>query len=472
MKIELTDKFYFPETERSYTTEGYLIVPATISRPGTQVYRASELVPSLDKLPGHIKPTDNITVYRPPEEVFKPESVNSFKNIAVTNNHPPEFLNSKNHKTYSIGIVLSDVLADEKHVQGTIKVTDYDAVNEIKAGKVDISAGYHSNVTFEEGVTPDGENYQAIQRDIIGNHVAVVMRGRAGSEVCLADGLDDPSKESENRAAEGKEIQHGTEASETREENKKKPKGEEEELGADNVPGSNASNPFGDEKEVVTGEVPVDKKKVKTMDEMKQELQDAFTKIDELTKSNSDLSSKIVDQDGIDKLVCDRMDLIDVCTQVSPELVHKGKSNYDLKKEVLTSKMPSISLEDKSQDYIDAAFDVIKSTLKDSSSMEEEENKDLSLEDEGEPTKPESPADEAKAIEATKNTHEGENPDDSASDPEKDDEDSSDNTVVVKDSISVLDSAFELEIKNKTYSKTDSPYEEYCKRSRDAWKKK
>lgn len=464
MKIELTDKFYFPETERSYTPEGYLIVPATISRPGIQVYKAIELVPSADKLPGHLRPNDIVSVYRPPEEVFNVDSINSFKNIAVTNNHPPEFLNSKNHKLYSVGTVLSDVLADDKHVQGTIKVTDYETINEINEGKVDVSAGYHSNVVFEEGVTPEGENYQAVQRDIIGNHVAVVMRGRAGSEVKLADGLDDPAKQTELRKAEGNVIHHGTEASETREENSaKKSGGDDEELGADGVIGASSMNPFGDVQEGSGEGASTEEVTVKTMDEVTQELKDAYDKIDELTKSNTELSSKVVDQDMLDQLVLDRMDLIDTCKGISPDWDFKGKSNQDIKKEVLRSKLLGVNLEDKSQEYIDAAFDVLKLNVK-----EAKENK---VEDSDGVVKTDDPKSEPKVIETTKNVHEGENPNDSDAEPEKDAEEEPDSKANVTDSVSMLDSAFELEIKNNAFGKTLSAYEEHCRKSRDAWKK-
>ncbi len=472
MKIEMMDKFYFPETERAYTPEGYLVVPATISRPGTQLYKGIELVACEDQLPGHIRPNDPVNVYRPPSEVFKQESVDSFKNIAVTNNHPPEFLNSKNYKEFSVGIVLSDVMNDEKHVQGTIKVTDYETINEIKDGKVDISAGYHSNIYFEEGETPEGEPYQAVQRDISGNHVAIVMRGRAGSEVKLADGLDDPSKQTERISAEGIEKRHGTEASETREENRRaKSSEEEEEFGIDGVPGSNTSNPFGDEEEIPES-TDVEDEKNKDIKELTMKLEDAMTKINELTEANEKLSSQVLDQAGIDSLVEDRMTLIDSCGKLVEGLEHTGKSNLELKKEVLKSKMPNVSLEDKSSDYVHAAFDVLKASVEDSVEGKHDEDvygKDLGVEDE-EAVEADKPEGEEKPKEKTKNVHEGENPDEHGADPEKDDEDEP--AKEVTDSVSVLDSAFENEIKIENKSKTLSPYESYCAQSRDAWKKK
>lgn len=474
MKIELMDKFYFPETERTYTDEGYLIVPATISRPGTQLYKAIELVPSEDALPMNWKPNDPVVVYRPPEEVFKQEAVDSFKNIAVTNNHPPEFLNSKNYKKYSVGIVLSDVEPDDKHVKGTLKITDYDTINEIKDGKVDISAGYHSNVYFEEGETPEGEKYQAIQKDISGNHVAIVARGRAGSEVKLADSLESSSERSETLVAEGIKRQSGTEASEAFGEGKHAKRGseeEEEEYGIDGVPGANALNPFGDEKEVNSTDV--EDEENKDIKELTMKLEDAMTKIDELTEENKKLSSKVLDQAGIDSLVEDRMQLIDACSKIVKGIDYTGKSNLELKKEVLSSKMPGVSLEDKSSDYVNAAFDVMKASFNDTVEGTHDPDvygEDLALEDEEGNEKPTEPEGEEAPAETTKNVHEGENPDESEADPEADEKE--ENKMETNDSVSILDSAFAIETKPLNKTKELSAYEKYCERSRNEWKKK
>jgi len=472
MKIEMMDKFYFPETERTYTPEGYLIVPATISRPGTQTYKAKELVADELSLPFNFKPDDAVVVYRPSEEVFKAESIDSFKNIAVTNNHPPEFLNSKNYKKYSVGIVLSDVGSDEKHVQATLKITDYDTINEIKDGKVDMSAGYSSNIYFEDGLTPEGEAYQAIQKDIIGNHVAVVMRGRAGSEVKLKDGLENPSERSETLAAEGVSKKTGSEASEAFGEGVRKSRGtEEEELGSDGVPGSSTSSPFGDEIKV-TETTDVGDEINKNMKELTMKLEDAMTKINELTEANEKLSSQVLDQAGIDSLVEDRMTLMDSCMKLVPGIDYTGKSNLELKKEVLMSKMPNVSLDDKSSDYVNAAFDVMKTSLNDNIEGSHDPDvygEDLSLEDEGDVISPEIGEGEEKVKETTKNVHEGENPDEHG---EEGSNDEPDKEVKTNDSVSVLDSAFETEIKQNPNSKTLSVYEEYCAKSRVAWKKK
>lgn len=51
------------------------------------------------------------------------------------------------------------------------------------------------------GTTPTGEVYDGIMRDIIGNHVALVETGRAGSDVLVADSLPPELKHMSKRKA-------------------------------------------------------------------------------------------------------------------------------------------------------------------------------------------------------------------------------------------------------------------------------
>jgi hypothetical protein len=37
------------------------------------------------------------------------------------------------------------------------------------------------------GVSPQGEKYDGVMRDIVGNHVALVKEGRAGADVVVGD---------------------------------------------------------------------------------------------------------------------------------------------------------------------------------------------------------------------------------------------------------------------------------------------
>lgn len=128
--------------------------------------------------------------YRPPEEVFRQATLDSFELVPLTNNHPPVLLDANNTKQYQVGTVGKMTKAD-KFAASPLLVTDAETIKAMESGKTELSGGYYCDVEETSGVTPDGERYDCIQRNIEGNHVAIVDVGRAGPQ-CRArlDGAD------------------------------------------------------------------------------------------------------------------------------------------------------------------------------------------------------------------------------------------------------------------------------------------
>ena len=176
-----TDKLPAKTSARTITDEGYLMVPARISRVGVQLYKAGE-IGLKDRDPNEV-----VAVYRPPEEVFSDESLKSFELKPVTNNHPTEDVTAANNKRYSVGTTYGDITHDDTYVNANLLVTDANAIAEIGTGKVEVSNGYKADLEIIDGKTADGTKYVAIQRNIRGNHIAIVKRGRAGPNVKLSD---------------------------------------------------------------------------------------------------------------------------------------------------------------------------------------------------------------------------------------------------------------------------------------------
>ena len=172
-----------PIEKYELTPEGYLRCWSTIARTGVQMYTDSD---------GSIR-----REYRPETEVASPESLASFAGKAITLEHPPVLLDSANTKDYQIGFSGTEVVYDNGFVRAVMTITDQDAIERIMRGDVkEVSAGYRVNYEANAGVTDSGENYDGIQKEISGNHIAVVRRGRAGPQVKLhLDRLDaaDPS---------------------------------------------------------------------------------------------------------------------------------------------------------------------------------------------------------------------------------------------------------------------------------------
>lgn len=115
-------------------------------------------------------------------EVFTAEALNSFGMVPVTDEHPPDFLDATNTREFSRGSVGELPKRDGVHVAAPLLVTDADLIKKLEAGEArELSCGYTCDLDFTAGTTADGQQYDAIQRKIRGNHVAVVARGRAGS---------------------------------------------------------------------------------------------------------------------------------------------------------------------------------------------------------------------------------------------------------------------------------------------------
>ena len=59
-------------------------------------------------------------------------------------------------------------------------------IDEIMRGQIrEVSCGYKVDYIDEPGVTPDGQHYDGYQKNIRGNHVAIVKRARGGPQVRL-----------------------------------------------------------------------------------------------------------------------------------------------------------------------------------------------------------------------------------------------------------------------------------------------
>lgn len=162
------------------TPEGFLICrDVPINRVGDQVYFAREL--GLDG-----DPERAVVVHRYPEDVFAPEAVSSFEGKDVTAGHPPETVTPENHALYAKGHC-ENVRRSGDFTLADLVIKDASLISDIRNGVVrEVSCGYTT------AYIPDGDGYR--QTNIRGNHVAVVLKGRAGSEVSIKDAVQEAEK--------------------------------------------------------------------------------------------------------------------------------------------------------------------------------------------------------------------------------------------------------------------------------------
>lgn len=162
--------------KRSVTPEGFLICrDVPIGRTGTQLYSALE-VPVETK-------NGEVRVIRDADQVFRAETIASFEGKPVTLTHPDEFVSPDNWASYAVG-TLQNVRQGQNPFDdlliADLVVTRRDAIDAVNEGLREVSCGYDAEY---EALEPG----KARQINIVGNHVALVERGRAGSRCAIQD---------------------------------------------------------------------------------------------------------------------------------------------------------------------------------------------------------------------------------------------------------------------------------------------
>ncbi|WAP69313.1 DUF2213 domain-containing protein [Jiella pelagia] len=151
--------------------DGYLVADVRIARAGVYQYAGHEV--GRADLPV-------VNVYRPPAAVFDAKAMRSFALRPVTMEHPAEGVSAASWRQHAVGMLGEEIRRDGEFLRGTAIIQDGAAIETVRAGKRELSAGYTSSLTFTDAVTPSGERAHATMTGIIGNHVAIVERGRAG----------------------------------------------------------------------------------------------------------------------------------------------------------------------------------------------------------------------------------------------------------------------------------------------------
>lgn len=177
--VELHDKATI--SSRVTDARGFLTVKAVFSKVGIQRYTAREL--GLQGRP----PGDILRILRPADEVFAQDSLDSFRNAPVTDDHPDENVTAKNVRKYAIGNAIGNrIKVDDFHTGGEILITDSAAIAKIENGKVELSDGYSCEIELTPG-TWNGQPYDGSKKNIRGNHIALVGAGRCGGACRISD---------------------------------------------------------------------------------------------------------------------------------------------------------------------------------------------------------------------------------------------------------------------------------------------
>lgn len=150
------------------TDEGFIIDRPVIGRVGLLKYLNADGTERIE--------------YRPPEEAFNEDSLKSIRGKPITLGHKA-MVNSKNaDKLPIVGTVLSKGVQDGENIRADVSIYS------LPTTARELSCGYSLDLDETPGTTPDGKHYDAVQRNIRYNHLAIVPKGRAGNARLNMDG--------------------------------------------------------------------------------------------------------------------------------------------------------------------------------------------------------------------------------------------------------------------------------------------
>ena len=164
-------------SKQRLTPEGFLLCEEVpIARLGVLYYAAGEtpIEPAADGI---------ARVSRDEAALFSQQTIASFSGKAVTNEHPDEKIDPDNWREYATGSV-SNVRRGEginaDCLLADLLITDAAAIADVRGGKREVSCGYEAD--YEDTGPGTGR-----QTNIIGNHVALVEKGRCGPRCSIGD---------------------------------------------------------------------------------------------------------------------------------------------------------------------------------------------------------------------------------------------------------------------------------------------
>lgn len=289
-----------------------------------------------------------------PEEILSDSTVASANGKPVTDNHPGGLVTKDNAKKLMVGFTGSNAHVEDGYIYNDIVVTDADMIDKIQNGQRELSIGFETEVEPQSGVY-QGKRYDSVQRNIRINHVAVVYKGRAGHKVRLLGDSAEAVDEGESMETKTTSVRiDGINGTVT-----------VADSDVDKITKLDADNSAKQKKiENLNAQIA---QLTKERDALKGDAKEAKDKADQAeAKADSAEADKEKLQkefdafktDGLDK----RVDLISKVTKFvgDSDYDYHNKTERDLKIDAIKSvKGDAIDLDDKNDEYINAAFDLL-----------------------------------------------------------------------------------------------------------------
>lgn len=181
------------EADKYRDSDGRLHVEdATISRAVVNEYTGAEINSVMQDEPGWkmLDPERRYAMLRDPEELKK--SVDTWNGLPVLWTHEPT--SAEDHPTaLTIGAsgTRANFVDGDDDLKNDLSIWPKYAIKAVDDGeKQELSCGYAYRADMTPG-TYKGKHYDGVMRDIKGNHIAIVNRGRVGPQAAIDHAIDD-----------------------------------------------------------------------------------------------------------------------------------------------------------------------------------------------------------------------------------------------------------------------------------------
>lgn len=175
---QLTSQILEPPKWRM-TDDGFLRCTARVQQEKVLQYKLDEL----GEYPNGFN-KDPINILVPGESLADAEALKSLEGMPVVSwDHT--WTDPSVVKDVAVGSVAGAPRMEDEFLVCDLLITDAETIEQIKNGQIgEISAAYHAGTVFEEGEF-NGEMFDARQKDLRYNHIAVIPagEGRAGNDV-------------------------------------------------------------------------------------------------------------------------------------------------------------------------------------------------------------------------------------------------------------------------------------------------
>lgn len=180
----MTDKLAFDQSMRTRDENGHLHVERTVlSKAAVNPYYGRE-IPNYESL--GLDPDRIYHMLRCPIELA--QAADTFATLQLLLNHTPVDAGDM-RQDLTVGTTGSNITFENNKLYGDLTVWHELGIELIESEKMkELSAGYSYRADMTGG-TFEGMPYDGIMRDIKGNHIALVERGRIGKDAVISDSL-------------------------------------------------------------------------------------------------------------------------------------------------------------------------------------------------------------------------------------------------------------------------------------------